>query len=69
MAKHDVTKTPFLKKNINEFLLNFGDRRHIDAEAGTEGFALIYAAVYDLLRKFVERGRICPSPPAGRGLR
>ena len=39
MTKHDVTKTPFPKKKINEFFWDFGCRRQIDAGEGTESFA------------------------------
>ena len=67
MAKHDVNKSHFPKKILDGFFWNFGGRRQIDAGEGTESFASISAAVFELSRKSGRGGgNICP--PAGRGL-
>ena len=68
MAKHDFTTTPFSQKFIDGIFWNFGGRRQINVEKGTESFASISAAVFELSRKS-GRGWYSPPPlPAGRML-
>ena len=70
MAKYGVTKTPFPQKFLDGFLWNFGGRRQIDAEEGTESFASISGAVFELPRKSAGEGggvRICSPPPPAAG--
>ena len=64
MAKHDVTNTPFFRIILDGVFWNFGGRRQIDGGEGTESFALITAAVFELSRKSGRvGGNICP--PSG----
>ena len=67
MAKHDVTKTQFSQKILDGFFGNFGGRRQIDAGEGTESFASISAAVFELSRT-AGRGGGNSAPTAGRVL-
>ena len=67
MAKHDVTKTPF-SQNSRRIFRNFGGRRQFDAGEGTESFASISAAVFELSRKSGRGGAIFAPPPAVRVL-
>ena len=66
MAKYGVTKTPFPQKFLDGFLWNFGGRRQIDAEEGTESFASISGAVFELPRKSAGEGgqNLFTPPPA-----
>ena len=67
MAKYDVIITPFSQTFLDGFFWNFSGRRQIDDGEGTESFASIPDAVFELSRKS-GRGGGNMSPPAGRGL-
>ena len=61
MAKHDVTKTRFPSKFIDKIFGKFSGRRQIDTGKGTQSFAAISAAAYELSREpGGGGGRICP---------
>ena len=61
MAKHDVIKTPFPQEFLPGYFWNLDTRRQIEAGWGTESFASISAAVFDLSRK-LGRGQNLPLP-------
>ena len=62
IVKHDVTKTQFSQKCLDECFWKFGYIRHINAGEGTDSFASISAAVFELSRKPGRGAEFAPPP-------